>query len=411
MRWLVCVFLGSALMLHGCSDEKCVHYDGGQGFDVDTSEADTSSDDTADSDVTAPPEDSQQPPCDPGFVLDDDLGCVDIDECSDESHNCSPDGTCTNTPGGFECACNEGYSGDGVDCTSLDACSPDSDDCGVHASCVVLGEGGLGCLCDPGYSGDGQDCTDIDECSLDLHNCDPNAFCTNMPGDFLCTCSATFHGDGQTCTPSSNCSDPWLNGVDVSEWQGVIDWQQVRNDGIDFAFIRVAYGIYHIDDYFDANWQGAADVGIVRGAYQFFRMKHDPIAQAQVLLDHMGPLQPGDLPPVIDVEPDPYDDTVYSGAEWAIAIGLWLDTVENALGVKPIIYTAPYAWAPINTADYADYPLWIAHWGVSCPSMVTGWDTWTFWQTTDSGSVAGIQGGVDLDRFNGSLEALQLTTW
>jgi len=375
------IVIGLALALSACADEKCVHYDVG------------------------PDE------CDPGFWLDAELGCIDIDECADETDDCSADGTCTNNSGGFDCACNEGYTGDGFDCTSLNSCSPDSDDCDVHASCVELGDGGLGCLCDPGYVGDGQDCSDVDECSLGIDDCGDNAFCTNMPGEFLCTCSPTYHGDGYDCAQSEECSEPLLDGIDVSSWQETIDWQQVRDDGIDFAIIRVAYGKNLIDEYFDANWQGAADVGIVRGAYQFFRMKHDPVVQAQVLLDAMGPLEPGDLPPVIDVESDPYDEATYSSAEWAISIGLWIDTVENALGVKPIIYTAPYFWMSIGTDEFADYPLWIAHWGTNCPMIPDDWDSWTFWQTSDSGSVAGISGPVDLDHFNGSLETLQLTTW
>jgi lysozyme len=173
----------------------------------------------------------------------------------------------------------------------------------------------------------------------------------------------------------------------------------------------VAYGINTIDTQFQNNWQGAKNVGIVRGAYQFFRMKHDPVTQAQILLNNMGPLQPGDLPPVIDVETDPYDDKSYSQAEWTLAVGQWIDEVEAALGVKPIIYTAPYFWNDNFGAAFSDHPLWIAHWGASCPMIPGSWSDWVYWQTSDSGTISGINGPVDTNKFNGSLKQLQSVTW
>jgi len=195
-----------------------------------------------------------------------------------------------------------------------------------------------------------------------------------------------------------------LDGIDVSKWQGSIDWSAVAADGIDFAFIRVSDGLHYQDSYFHENWSEAKAHGVVRGVYQFFRSDEDPTAQAQLLLDEMGPLEPGDLPPVCDVE----TADGQSAATIVDRVQTWLDVVEGALGVKPLIYTSPGVWGSIvQSGAFADYPLWVAHWGASCPTMPTGWSDWVVWQTSDNGSVAGVSGGVDTDKFNGGMAALQ----
>ncbi len=193
-----------------------------------------------------------------------------------------------------------------------------------------------------------------------------------------------------------------LYGVDVSKWQGSIDWSAMAADGVVFAFVRVSDGTGYVDEYFDANWQGAKAQGIRVGAYQFFRPSQDPAAQAQLLLDKMGPLQPGDLPPVLDVEVT----EGLGGATIASAIQTWMDTVEGALGVKPIIYTSPGFWnGSVGSDAFGAYPLWVAHWGVECPTLPGGWTDWVFHQFSDSGNVGG-KSPVDEDWFNGSMADL-----
>src|SRR5688572_25104565 len=96
------------------------------------------------------------------------------------------------------------------------------------------------------------------------------------------------------------CADgPTIDGIDVSYWQGTIDWPSVAAAGIDFAYIRVTHGLTVIDTQFDRNWAGARDNGIIRGAYQYLEPSEDAAEQAQLMLDLMGPLEPGDLPPVL----------------------------------------------------------------------------------------------------------------
>jgi GH25 family lysozyme M1 (1,4-beta-N-acetylmuramidase) len=194
-------------------------------------------------------------------------------------------------------------------------------------------------------------------------------------------------------------------GIDVSYYQGDIDWQAARNDGVRFAFIRVSDGTGFEDPKFQQNWDGARAAGILRGVYQFFRSDDDPIAQADLLLTRMGTLEPDDLPPVADVEST---DGVGNGAR-VDKLRTWLDRVEQGSGAQPIIYTGGYFWQDnVGTDEFNDHPLWHAGYtGGTCPSTVANqWPDWTFWQFGSTGSVAGISGNVDENRFNGSYEQL-----
>ncbi len=194
------------------------------------------------------------------------------------------------------------------------------------------------------------------------------------------------------------------DGIDVSYYQGTIDWDRVAADGIRFAIIRVSDGTTFLDPQFDRNWQEARRVGIIRAAYQFFRPGQDATAQAQLLLNTMGPLEPGDMPPVIDVEDT--DDQPPSVV--ANKVSEWIQVVEAAVGRKPIIYTRASFWDPyVRTQDFVDYPLWVAHYGANCPNLPAGWTDWKFWQYTSSGSVNGISGRVDMNFFNGDEAALE----
>lgn len=207
--------------------------------------------------------------------------------------------------------------------------------------------------------------------------------------------------------PGVVCPDgATTEGIDVSYYQGAISWTEVAADGVEFAFIRVSDGLDYEDSRFDQNWAGARSAGVIRGAYQYFRVGQDAAAQAELLLDHMGPLEDGDLPPVIDVET--YGNDGYSSSEVTAAVGEWIAVVEAALGVQPIIYTSYGAWSSMSgSSDFADYPLWTASWYAHCPWVPDQWSAWEFWQYTDMGSVAGIVGAVDRDLFNGDLAALQ----
>jgi lysozyme len=198
-----------------------------------------------------------------------------------------------------------------------------------------------------------------------------------------------------------------VEGIDVSKYQGTIDWSQVKAAGIEFAYIRVSDGsdgVPPVDPEFPPNWTGARAAGVLRGAYQFFRENEDPSAQADLLLDTMGPLDDDDLPAAIDVESLDHQ----TGATIVANVKAWMDRVEAGSGKKPIIYTGRPFWDDNTGSSTAvsDHTLWIPHWYVSCPSISVAWSTWGFWQYSSTGRVDGITGDVDRDRWNGDREAL-----
>ena len=198
-------------------------------------------------------------------------------------------------------------------------------------------------------------------------------------------------------------SGPTTVGIDVSEFQGAINWSQVKSGGVGYAFIRVSDGTGYPDQRFAANWAGAKSAGVRRGAYQFFRPSEDPVAQASLFLSSIGELGDDDLPPVLDLESADgmSDATVVSRAR------TWLTLIEEGTNRRPLVYTAQYFWNGIAGGDQlGDYPLWVANYGVSCPNLPATWSSWAFWQYTDSGSVSGIFGPVDKNRFHGSAAEL-----
>jgi lysozyme len=209
---------------------------------------------------------------------------------------------------------------------------------------------------------------------------------------------------GEAWLESEVCGDgPTLPGVDVSYYQDVVDWNAMAADGIVFAVARISHGTSFDDPQFANNWQGMKDAGIVRAAYQYFDPADDIAAEAQKVIDAVGWLAPGDLPPVIDVE----QTSGVGPAGIAAAVGTWLDLVEAGTGRKPIIYTGRYFWQDnVGSDAYADYPLWHAQYTTApCPNIADQWSDWAIWQYTSSGNVGGIT-PIDRNRFNGDEVAL-----
>ena len=192
-----------------------------------------------------------------------------------------------------------------------------------------------------------------------------------------------------------------LEGIDVSQYQGTIDWTAVAKSGRAFAIARVGDGLGN-DPTFAANWSGMKAAGMVRGVYQFFRAGADPIAQADLLLGKIGTLGAGDLAPALDVEVTDGQ----SAATITQNMTKWLTHVEQKTGRVPLIYSSPGFWSSIGSPNFSHDVLWVANWQVNCPNTPGGWTAWSFWQYSDTGSVPGISGAVDLDRFDGDAAAL-----
>lgn len=197
-----------------------------------------------------------------------------------------------------------------------------------------------------------------------------------------------------------------IQGIDISHYQGKIDWRELRTAMINkcpvrFVIIKATEGASIIDPTFKRNFYNAHDYGFIRGAYHFWSTKSPAKSQAQFFLDNVK-LTDGDLPPVLDVEHKRKDQPV---DEFQREILSWLHTVEDHYHVKPIIYTNyKFKIAYLNDKRFDSYPYWIAHYYVD----KMGYEgEWKFWQHTDAGQLPGIKGTVDLNIYNGSYYDLQ----
>lgn len=196
-----------------------------------------------------------------------------------------------------------------------------------------------------------------------------------------------------------------LLGIDISTYQGDIDWATVASQGVFYGFAKATEGATSRDDKFTRNWAGMRSVGIVRGAYHFFRPGRDPATQANNFLQTVQSIEAFDLPAVLDLE---IDDGLSAATVIDRALQ-WLDIIETRTGRKPILYTFPSYWEEKlkNPKQFAAYPLWIANFGTRSPFVPATWSRWTFHQYSESGTLRGIVGNVDLNQFNGDLDGLQ----
>ncbi|HEX8147368.1 MAG TPA: GH25 family lysozyme [Pyrinomonadaceae bacterium] len=195
-----------------------------------------------------------------------------------------------------------------------------------------------------------------------------------------------------------------LTGIDVSHFQGHVDWQAVRAAGCVFAFAKATEGTGVTDPFFAANWAGMKAAGLLRGAYHFFRAAEPAAEQAAHFLSTVR-FEPGDLPPVLDIE---LNDGV-TGEPLVGGVQTWLDAVEPAAGATPVVYTNTPFWDAHFNEQFGSYPLWVAHYtSAPAPSpLPVGWSDWTLWQYSQSLHVNGVNGAADHDYFNGTLQALQ----
>ena len=200
-----------------------------------------------------------------------------------------------------------------------------------------------------------------------------------------------------------------IHGVDISHYQGDIDWDDLRNAMIEgcpirFIMIKATEGSSRVDEKFNDNFYMAREYGYIRGAYHFWSNKSTAREQAYFFLDKVR-LEDGDLPPVLDVEHKPKDQSV---EDFQRDILTWLHVVEDKYHVKPIIYTYyKFKEKYLNAPVFDDYPYWIAHYYVD---KVEYKGEWKFWQHTDVGRLPGIKGYVDFNIYNGSYYDLKKLT-
>jgi Lyzozyme M1 (1,4-beta-N-acetylmuramidase) len=198
-----------------------------------------------------------------------------------------------------------------------------------------------------------------------------------------------------------------VHGVDVSRWQGDIDWVKLRNQGANFAFIKATDGGDHLDPNFRTNWRESAKAGVARGAYHFFYWCRSGSSQADWFIRNV-PKEKGALPPVIDVEYNHLSSCKKRLSPETVRekMKAFMDKLEAHYGQRPIIYTAPDFYRDNLAGHFPNHPFWLrsvaAH-----PSKVYPGRDFAFWQYSGTGLASTHSTQIDLNVFNGTEEAWQ----
>ncbi|QWU13871.1 Lyzozyme M1 (1,4-beta-N-acetylmuramidase), GH25 family [Paenibacillus sophorae] len=206
----------------------------------------------------------------------------------------------------------------------------------------------------------------------------------------------------------ADAADIYTQGLDVSHHNGQIDWSQVADEGYHFVFIKASEGKSFRDNKFTDNLKGAREAGLLAGAYHFLdavtpedaRLEADNFASA---IEEAGGISELDMPPVLDYENNPGK---LAPKEIRIVAQAFLNEIEALTGCRPIIYTGS-VFASNFDSSFSGYKLWIAKYSSQPPLNIQAWDKWDIWQYTQTGTVPGITGNVDLDWYNGSMEELR----
>ncbi len=187
-------------------------------------------------------------------------------------------------------------------------------------------------------------------------------------------------------------SNQHVRGIDVSKWQGKIDWSKVRSAGISFVMIKATEGTTVVDRYFKQNILGAQAVGIKVGAYHYAHPDNDPILE----VDHFIKTITGftlDLPPALDLE---VNKGLNKKQVTSFAVS-WLREIERRIGRKPLFYSYTSFIRSYIGKELEAWPLWIAHYEVLQPGKNGVWDQWMVFQYSSKGRIDGIEGDVDLN--------------
>ncbi len=194
-----------------------------------------------------------------------------------------------------------------------------------------------------------------------------------------------------------------VHGIDVSKYQGPIDWKAARRSGVTFAYVKATEGGDRVDDRFQDYWRSAKAAGMHRGAYHFYYFCRPAIEQARWFIRNV-PREAGALPPALDMEWNPASPTCKdrpSPEKVRSEMKIFLDTLERHYGTRPVIYTTPDFYEDNIAGHFRGETFWLrtvkAHPRVAYPGR-----NWVFWQYTGTGVVPGVPGDTDINVFAGS---------
>jgi lysozyme len=194
-----------------------------------------------------------------------------------------------------------------------------------------------------------------------------------------------------------------VHGIDVSKWNGPIDWHTVRKSGVAFAFLKATEGTDRLDSRFHDYWRGAKAAGVAHAPYHFYYFCSTADAQADWFIANV-PKDAVQLPPVLDAEWNPASPTCKirpPAEEVRAALQRFMDRIERHYGKRPIIYTTVDFHRDNLVGHFDNYHFWLRS-VANHPENIYAARKWAFWQYTSTGVVPGISGDTDINVFAGS---------
>jgi lysozyme len=194
-----------------------------------------------------------------------------------------------------------------------------------------------------------------------------------------------------------------IHGIDVSYYQGPIDWPTVHVNGTTFAYIKATEGGDRVDKRFAENWEGTKQAGVQRGAYHFYYFCR-PVEEQITWFEEHVPVDAEALPPALDMEWNPQSPTcrIRPPRQQILAdMQRFLEALEQHYGKRPVIYSSVDFHRDVLEGAFDDYPFWLRS-VKGYPAKRYGDRRWHIWQYTESGSLPGVTGNIDKNAFAGT---------
>lgn len=188
---------------------------------------------------------------------------------------------------------------------------------------------------------------------------------------------------------------PAYTFIDVSHWEGSIDWNQVKQSGISASYMKATEGTSYTDPTYAQYVQNASAAGLLVGAYHFAHPEqNDPIVEAKHFVDVLNQYHT-DLMPVLDLESPSSPTNTITGSYVSNWARTFINYVQQTTGKRVMLYTGRWYVNGFNITGLSDVPIWVAKYGSTLPTTLSDWKGWNSWQYTDSGNVNGV-GTVDM---------------